>query len=425
VWTDNETTDDLIGFRLHADLIRSVVTDADLLPVTIGLFGDWGGGKTSIMKMLEADLDPDSRTDPEEKEHYKRIACLYFNGWLFEGYDDAKSAILSAVLLALGEHKRFGPKVRDKAASLLKSVNLMRVARLGFKHVALPVAAAYVTGGASALPAAFGGVGKVVGGWMGIDQSEDEPKPDGSVPGAEGGVASSEKANAGKKNDQPDWESLIRNDTTPVGPLDVRTFRDRFAALLKDSDIDMLIVLIDDLDRCSPERIIENLGAIKLFLNVPRTAFVVGADPRIVRHAIAVRYRTGDVTEQAEGGGGQTEERLVTDYLEKLIQVPYWLPRLSPAEIETYMALLFCRRGLDGAAWQRCLSACEAQRSENRYGTFGYGAVKAALGGGELSAALATSLTFSASPIDHRGFEGKSPAGEAVSECARPAQEAR
>lgn len=43
MWSDNETTTDLIGFKVHADLIRSVVTDANLLPVVRGVFGDWGG----------------------------------------------------------------------------------------------------------------------------------------------------------------------------------------------------------------------------------------------------------------------------------------------------------------------------------------------------------------------------------------------
>lgn len=52
---DNETTRDLLGFRVHADLIRRNVTDPKILPVTVGLFGDWGGGKTSVMHMLRED----------------------------------------------------------------------------------------------------------------------------------------------------------------------------------------------------------------------------------------------------------------------------------------------------------------------------------------------------------------------------------
>ncbi|WP_138991645.1 P-loop NTPase fold protein [Larkinella sp. C7] len=49
-----------------------------ILPVTICVFGDWGSGKSSIMRMLEADLEA-SQDD---------TVCLYFNGWIFEGYDD-------------------------------------------------------------------------------------------------------------------------------------------------------------------------------------------------------------------------------------------------------------------------------------------------------------------------------------------------
>ena len=90
-------------------------------------------------------------------------------------------------------------------------------------------------------------------------------------------------------------------------------------------------------------------------------------------------------------------ERLITDYIEKLIQVPYHLPRLSPAEIETYMALLFCQRDLPAADFQRCVARCEEERDKNRYGRFGLADVKAVLAGGSpLPPALEIALTFSA-----------------------------
>ena len=71
----------------------------------------------------------------------------------------------------------------------------------------------------------------------------------------------------------------------------VAEFRKDFAELLEATNFKRLVVIIDDLDRCSPERIIENLEAIKLFLNVHKTAFIIGADPRIVKYAIEHKYK--------------------------------------------------------------------------------------------------------------------------------------
>jgi len=390
MWPDNETTLDLLGFRVHADLIRSVVLNRKLLPVTIGVFGDWGGGKTSIMKMLETDLDPENYTDPDEKAKYENIACLYFNGWLFEGYDDAKSAIISSVLLQLGEHKRFGPKIRDNVVSLMKSINWMRVARLGLKEVALPAVAAYVSGGASIVPSLVKSTAGLIGGLK--DESTDKVEE-----------------SSGDKSDDTEkvnWEELIKSDKTPASPLDVRSFRDRFAKMLDDSDIQCLVIMVDDLDRCSPERIIENLEAIKLFLNVNNTAFVIGADPRIVRHAIAVKYTPDQMRGQEEEG--EAPDSLVTDYLEKLIQVPYRLPRLSPAEVETYMTLLFCQRELTQDLFNQCVSRCEETREKNRYSVFGYADVEKAIGTENMQANLAQSLIFCShvSPLITEGLKG-------------------
>src|SRR5947209_19757837 len=108
--------------------------------------------------------------------------------------------------------------------------------------------------------------------------------------------------------------------------MSVRKFREEFEKMLAKTGISALIVLIDDLDRCLPERIIETLEAIKLFVAVPRTAFVIGADPRIVRHAIATRYVQRQIGD--DDSTMREEYNLVEDYLEKLIQIPYHLPRL-------------------------------------------------------------------------------------------------
>jgi predicted KAP-like P-loop ATPase len=116
----------------------------------------------------------------------------------------------------------------------------------------------------------------------------------------------------------------------------VREFRDDFAKLLSQTKRKRLVVVIDDLDRCLPETIIETLEAIKLFLFVNNTAFIIGADERLVKYAVRRRF--------PELPGERTE--VGRDYLEKLIQFPIRIPPLGRVETEKYVSLLFALRGV-------------------------------------------------------------------------------
>ena len=382
MWSDNETTEDLLGFQVHADLIRSIVTDENMLPTTVGIFGDWGSGKTSVMKMLEKSLNPNDYA--QDSIECEKIACLYFNGWLFEGYDDAKSAIIGSILLQLYEHKRFGPRIKKKVVSLLKSVDVMRLARFGLKSGILPGLAAYLLGG-DGTSISIAGASALVG---------------------EGKVSDDSDLETDTEESNNDLQKLIKTNAIPSAHLDVRSFRDQFSELISECKIDALVVLIDDLDRCSPERIVDNLEAIKLFLNVDQTAFVIGADPRIVRHAILTQYKSVEIQEKENQV--ESEHGLVNDYLEKLIQIPYHLPRLSPTEVETYMVLLFCLRDLETKDAEKCLEAFYLFREKNRYSVFGYSNVKNALEDREISEPLSKSLTFCATsaPLITEGLKG-------------------
>lgn len=341
MWADNETSEDLLGFKVHADLLVDVINDNKVLPVTIGVFGDWGSGKSSILKIIEQEL-----TRGEEDGFKDGTLVLYFNGWLFEGYDDAKAALLESIIEKFAEHKTIGNKVKDKTIKLFKSVKWMRLLGLSFKKVIVPGAAAYLTGGASLLP------------FLVNEFSQLQPKYLAEKLTGEG--AEEFLKDIIKKNE--DEEVTM-----------VREFRDDFKEMIDKSEIKKLVVIIDDLDRCTPDRLIENLEAIKLFLNVEKTAFIIGADPRIVRHAIEHRYKT-DSIENADDPDSRNK-RIVSDYLEKLIQIPYYLPKLTDNEVETYLTLLFCKNVMDND-FSKVLDAFKANRENNRYDVFGLGDIQ-------------------------------------------------
>ena len=115
--------------------------------------------------------------------------------------------------------------------------------------------------------------------------------------------------------------------------------------MLHETGIDTLIVTIDDLDRCLPNTIIETLEAIKLFLFVPKTAFIIGADERLVKYAIRSRF--------PELPGDRTD--VGRDYLEKLIQYTVRIPTMTRADTGNYIALLLIQNKLDSTDLTKCL----------------------------------------------------------------------
>ncbi|MHB8901360.1 MAG: KAP family P-loop NTPase fold protein [Thermoguttaceae bacterium] len=320
MWSDNETDLDLLGFQHLTNAVCTIIRNDALLPATIGVFGDWGSGKSSLLQMVRAELESD-----------KDCLVLSFNGWLFEGYDDAKSALMGTIVDEIVAQRSTLATVTDKARGiavrLLKKIQLFRVLTVGAKAVG-----AYSVGGWSAAAASLAIDGVAAG-------QELKAKYDDLVEGATDVTVE-------------DLGSYLKSDRSQTVRRTVREFRNDFADLLKEMKIKRLVVLIDDLDRCMPDTIIETLEAIKLFLYVPHTAFVLGADERLVRYAVRRRF--------PELPGEKVE--VGRDYLEKLVQFPVRVPPLGRAEMETYINLLFARKALtkpeEFEAARRCVVDC-------------------------------------------------------------------
>lgn len=373
MWADNIAKRDYLGFEVHTRLIKGLIDEPEMLPITIGVFGDWGSGKSSIMEALKKAYD-------DEKD--KTTLCLQFNGWVFEGYDDAKVALIGAILKAFEDNKSLPQKAKEKVAKLLKSINWMRAIGFGVKNIAAPLVTASLTGGVSLVPQIYE--------WI-KDLSNEPQKISDTIKGLD---YEEFKKKFLKEGEDADVKAKYQA---------VREFRDDFKELLEESNVKKLIVLIDDLDRCLPDRIIDNLEAIKLFLNVENTAFIIGADPRIVRDAIRHRYK-GLIERDIE----EENKRVIVDYLEKLIQVPYTLPKLSDTEVETYITLLFCEELLDNDCMDSVISGFREFRQTDRYSVFGVDKVKEYISDSNIQDRLEekVSLISKLSPLISRNLNG-------------------
>ncbi|OQW32369.1 MAG: ATPase [Nitrospira sp. SG-bin2] len=278
MWPDNETDRDFLNFTGVADTVAEIIVQAKGRPISIGVSGAWGVGKSSMIRLVHRSLTERSGKGNDD------FIFVDFNAWLYQGYDDARAALMEVIGEKLTEEAEKRKKGLDKAKEFVERIRWFRLAKL-------------VVGSAAALYAGLPPVGLV-----------------GEVKDGTSGLLDE------KKKSSP--------------PQEIHALRESFEKTLEAMDV-TLVVLIDDLDRCLPETTISTLEAIRLFLFLNNTAFVIAADDAMIKYA--VRRHFPDVTDD-----------LIINYFDKLIQLPIRVPPLGTQEVRAYMMLLYVENsGLD------------------------------------------------------------------------------
>jgi hypothetical protein len=156
-----------------------------------------------------------------------------------------------------------------------------------------------------------------------------------------------------------DQQADVEEKDDPVEFASASEFHVELKRLMADIEgLKGLVVLIDDLDRCNPDTIIETFETIRLFLHVPNTAYVIAAHPAIVEAAVAHRY----------AGNRDGDSNLGRDYLEKIIHLPIVVPPLSQPEVETYINLLYAQLLLDAPKFEELREAAKQRRAREPLG---------------------------------------------------------
>lgn len=310
MWNDNETNSDFIDYQHLVNGVTSILNNNSLLPCSIGVFGDWGSGKSSLMKMIA-----------ETYSHEKNVLVINFNGWLFEGYEDTKTVLMGRIVTEIIEKRKPEEKALKIAAKLLRKIDLLKIGQSAVKH----------------------GVGFMLMGPAGL-----------ALTSASDILEKLSNANyeefIKKQNESTDSDEVLKND--------IQEFHMGFEQLINETKLEKIIVFIDDLDRCSHDTVIGTLEAIKLFLFAKNTAFIIGADERLIKHAVRRRF--------PEIPGDNTE--VGRDYLEKLIQYPIRIPPLSDLELTNYMNLLFTNLYTDQGEFEFIRKNVLEEKNKDQFG---------------------------------------------------------
>ena len=307
MWLDNASDIDILFYEPYARIIADIAKNEQYNPLTVGVFGLWGAGKSTLLKLIG-----------EKLKSQDGIICVTINAWMFESYDDAKTAIMEALLQELKEEVPI--EAKKKLGKLIKRVDWFK---LGTKAVSTlaPIVASAATG--NPLP-------------MLLNVTGSAEEIGNTVKNAANSIQSL-KDEYWKEEDASNDEGTINN---------IRKFREEFSDALKNDDIKNVVVMIDDLDRCRPERIIEILEVIKLFLAVERTTFIIAADENVIKYSIREKYPPMN--------GFDVE--LDKEYIEKIIQLPIYIPELSAKDIQNYLLLLVAQSYLEQESFKHLIS---------------------------------------------------------------------
>ena len=363
ILADNETTFDLLNNEAIARTIVELIRKTPNSPVTVGVHGDWGAGKSSVLEMVEAAL-----------ANEQKVLCVKVNGWRFQGFEDAKIALIEGIVTGLIEKKPALRKAGDAVKKIFRRIDWLKIAKKGG---ALALAAYTGVPTPEQLQMAKAAIAGVL-----ADPAKLATKE--SIEAAIGALDGLLKPAADSKN----------------VPEEIAEFRKEFDNLLKAADVDQLVVLIDDLDRCLPDTAIETLEAVRLFVFTAKTAFVIGADEAMIEYAVRKHF-----PDLPDSNGPQSYAR---NYLEKLIQVPFRIPALGEVETRIFVTLLLAGAecGEDSEVFKKLVDAAKGKLRRPWLGSLDSGTVQSALGVDSAKVSDALMLSEQIGPTLASGAKG-------------------
>lgn len=227
-----DSSKDGLGFVDYGNALADAVDNTDG-PLTVGVYGEWGSGKSSLMKMIEERLL--TKVTNRDGEDKPRVATVWFNAWRYEREQHPIIPLISVMVQAVQAQKTFLENLEAGGEQLVSA----------FKAIA-----------------------------AGISVGSKQTDP--TLSALEAGLTSGEL-----KVD--DFQSILDRSV-------YYNAYERLSSVAFPKNV-KIVVLVDDLDRCFPDQAIALLESIKLVLSQPGFAFVLGVDRTILEGYLDHRYR--------------------------------------------------------------------------------------------------------------------------------------
>jgi len=276
------------NFEDYANTFARLIAErATETPLVLGISGSWGSGKTTLLKLIQTKLDSTQDDNfsawgfvnpDDENATFRRCRTVWFNAWKYADED----ALLVALVRVIVQTMYADDLVSKSLAAIFDPIPDRR------------------------------DVINTVLSWFSLKTPFGDFKPSAGTPEK---TAFAEKA------------ALLDQFSDAFDRLMAAWVHRKPDAGKVDPSQGVLVVFIDDLDRCLHDKAVQVLEAIKLFLDRPGVVFVLAADETMIEAAIRARFKTQEV-----------EGQRARDYLEKFFQVRFLLPPISETQAGDYLA---------------------------------------------------------------------------------------
>lgn len=263
--SDNVPNDDKLGIKPTAQALSEVVLSVEL-PFCLGILGAWGSGKTTLMNFMEASIEETSKAE-----------CVWFNAWKYSDKEIIWNALSQAILFRIIKSSAEDSAQADllgRASAVAKNLAKL-AAKVGTRFIPGDIVK---EGDVDEFFNAFGPL-------------------------------SAERTSEFEIINfiEFELEEVIKNFVGEDGRM---------------------IVFVDDLDRCTPDNVLEIMEAIKIFFGRSNIVFVLAIERGIIESAIERRY-------------GADSRLTAKEYLEKIVQLPFVMRSVDEDLAKTLLSDLY------------------------------------------------------------------------------------
>lgn len=276
-----------LDFDVISDVFIEFLSSNNLeTPLNIGVFGEWGIGKSTLMKKIELDFNAKNLAVNE-----KKILTIWFNAWEYQDESYIWAPLGNHILKVIEDMDTDDSSKTTKISKVRKAIELKDM-KFGpyIKDITK-----------TRLPCADKAIKVIERGANAIKESKQQKDPNFSV----------------------SFSQYFS---------EISILRSKFEEVIQDANI-RLLVFIDDIDRISdPEKALEILEGLHLFLSVKNTVFILAISLRVLKIGLKKRYSS-----LLTDNNVADEDYFVKTYLDKIIQVPFTIPKYSLSQFSNFI----------------------------------------------------------------------------------------